>query len=506
MELRDYLAVVARRKWLIILTLVVVTVIAATVTAFRSPTYTASSTVRVATPASVANANILGSTDYMDRLQNTYSKLVTSDQTRDAIKRRLKVSSRPAISVNLRPNTELMDVQADAPKPGVAAAAANLAVDLLIAQVRQLGEQSLKQTDAQFRSSQSVLQKQIAAERVQDNALLAKRPQTTADKAKIAELEADMAVKTIAATQQQTAYEANRASILDQSNLITVVTPATAPTSPSGPKMKLAIALGLFVGLIGGLGLAFLFENLSTRMEATEDIERAAEMPVLGAIPVGVPSERGLFNSGSPTEEAFRRLRTNVLALERAGTPNLLLVTSAEPNEGKSTVVANLAVTLAQTGLRVVVVDGDLRLPTINTIFNVPNTVGFGDVLKRTARLEDAIVKSWRIQGLSVLPAGGPFDHPAELLASPTTGQVLAELAERFDVVLVDSPALLALADALSLATEIPDVLIVVGRSQTRKEALLSVRKQLVGIGAHPLGIVVNRSEEIPSYHYYNRR
>ncbi|TMK66094.1 MAG: CpsD/CapB family tyrosine-protein kinase, partial [Actinobacteria bacterium] len=173
---------------------------------------------------------------------------------------------------------------------------------------------------------------------------------------------------------------------------------------------------------------------------------------------------------------------------------------SAEPNEGKSTIVSNLAVTLAQTGLRVVVVDGDLRLPTIHAIFNIPNTVGFGDVLKGSARLEDAIVKSWKIQGLSVLPSGGPFEHPAELLASTTTGPVLADLAQRFDVVLVDSPALLALADALSLATEIPDVLVVVGRSQTKKEALISVRKQLTGIGAHPLGIVVNRSEEVPSY------
>ena len=482
MELRDYLAIVGRRKWLIALTLVVVTVIAATVTAFRAPTYTATTTLRVATPALASSASIVASTDYMDRLQNTYSKLATGPDIRDTIKKRLKLTSRPALHVKLRPNTELMDLEADAAKPGVAAAVANLAANLLITQVRQLGEASLKTADSQFRASQSTLQKQIA------------------------DLQADISVKTTVATQQQSAYEANRASILDQSNLLSVVNPATAPSSPSGPNMKLAIALGIFVGLIGGLGLAFLFENLSTRMEATDEIERAAEMPVLGAIPVGVPTERGLFNSGSPTEEAFRRLRTNILALERAGTPNLLLVTSAEPNEGKSTIVSNLAVTLAQTGLRVVVVDGDLRLPTIHAIFNIPNTVGFGDVLKGSARLEDAIVKSWKIQGLSVLPSGGPFEHPAELLASTTTGPVLADLAQRFDVVLVDSPALLALADALSLATEIPDVLVVVGRSQTKKEALISVRKQLTGIGAHPLGIVVNRSEEVPSYHYYNRR
>ena len=269
--------------------------------------------------------------------------------------------------------------------------------------------------------------------------------------------------------------------------------------------MKLALALGVIVGLIAGLGLAFLFENLSTRMEETEEIEETSGLPVLGAIPAGVMRKGGLFNSGSPTEEAFRRLRTNILALERSGAANVLLVTSAEPNEGKSTITANLAASLTQTGKRVVVVDGDLRAPTIHEIFGIRNRAGFGQVLSGKIKLEDALHAAPRNPGLIVIPSGGSFDHPAELVASATTEEVIAELSARFDVVLVDSPAFLSLADALSLATAVPNVLVVVSRSQTRREALISVQKQLAGIGANPLGVVINRAELVPSYYHYNR-
>ena len=282
MELRDYLAVVKRRKWLIGTTIAVVTVIAASVIALMAPTYTATTTLRVATPASLANAGVLGTTDYLDRLQNTYAKLAKSVQARDTIVKRLRLSSRPQISVKLRPNTELMDLSATARNPVVAAAAATLDVTWLIAKVRQIGEQTLKQTDAEFEAQMAVLQRQIATALAQYNDLLARGAITPAQKAKLADLKTDIDIKTVAAGQQQSTYQANRASILDRSNLLSVVTPATPPDKPSGPNLKLALVLGVLVGLIAGLGLAFLFENLSTRMEGTEEIERSSGLPEIG--------------------------------------------------------------------------------------------------------------------------------------------------------------------------------------------------------------------------------
>jgi non-specific protein-tyrosine kinase len=503
MELRDYVAVIGRRRQLIMLTPIIAALAAALAATLMPPRYSTYTTLHVATPASLSTANVLGSTDYMDRLQNTYAQLAASAEIRDVVKQRLRLSSRPKISVALHPNTELMDVKAEASRASVAAAAANLDAKLLIERARKLGTDLLKETDAQFNQQMSGLQKQIATERAQYSALVARGTNTAAEQAKAADLRTDIEVKVTAATQQQAAYETNRASIVDRSNLLSVVAPATVPSAASGPSVKLAVVVGLFLGLIVGLGLAFLYENLSTRMEATDEIEEAAGLPVLGAIPSAEAKEGPLFNSGSPTEEAFRRLRTNILALERSGSANVLLVTSAEPNEGKSTVVANLAASLAQTGQRVVAVDADLRLPTLHDILGVSNKEGLGNVIKGDARLETALQKVPRVPGMHLLPSGGPFDHPAELLASPRAGKVIQELAKRYDVVLVDSPALLALADALSLATEIQDVMIVVGRTQTRREALISVKKQLSAVGAQPLGVIVNRAEATPSYHYY---
>lgn len=491
---------------MIMMTPIIAAIAAGVVASMVAPRYVASTTLHVATPASISTANVLGSTDYMDRLQNTYAQLAKSAPIRDRIKKQFHLSSRPQISVDLHPNTELMDITATAHSASLAAAVADLDSTLLIAQARKLGTDLLKETDAQFRQQMEVLQGQIATERAQYNTLVDRGATTPAEQTKIAGLRTDIEVKVAAATQQQSAYETNRASILDRSNLLSTVAKASIPSSASGPSVKLAVALGLFLGLIVGLGLAFLHENLSTRMEGTDEIEQAAGLPILGAIPSAESNEGPLFNSGSPTEEAFRRLRTNVLALERSGSSNVLLVTSAEPNEGKSTVVANLAASLAQTGQRVVAVDADLRLPTLHEIFGVSNRVGFGNVLKGDAPLEKTLQKVPRVPGMTLLPSGGPFQHPAELLASTGAAKVFAELAAKFDIVLVDSPALLALADALSLATEIPDVMIVVGRTQTRREALMSVRKQLAGVGASPFGVIVNRAEATPTYHYYTRK
>jgi tyrosine-protein kinase len=506
MELRDYLATVKRRKWVIAATVLVAAGVAALITVLTPATYTAGATLRVATPASLANAGVLGTTEYLDRLQNTYAKLASTAELRDQVAAHLGLSKAPAINVKLRPNTELMDIDATAGRPALAAAAANLDARLLITRVRQLGDATLRQADSQFRSQMEPLQRQIADARAEYEGLLSSGAKDAAERIRLAQLKTQIDINTTAAAQQQNAYESNRASILDRSNLLSIVTRATTPTSPSGPNLTLALGLGLLVGLIGGLGLAFLFENLSTRVEAAEEIEDISGLPILGSIPVGQAHNGALFNSGSPTEEAFRRLRTNILALERGEAGTVLLLTSAEPNEGKSTIVANLGASLAQAGLTVVLVDGDLRFPSLHGIFGTSSKdLGFADVLAGEVQLAKAVQTIDGHSGLNLLPSGRSHEHPAELLASHATGEVLEQLAKDYDVVLVDSPALLALADALSLATEAPDVLVVVSRAKTRREDLISVKKQLVGIGANPLGIVVNRAASVVNYYHYNR-
>jgi len=179
-------------------------------------------------------------------------------------------------------------------------------------------------------------------------------------------------------------YEQVRVREAMRANMLSVVEPAVDPQPPSKTRQALKIVMGSMVGLAGGVGLAFLLENLDTTLYTTEQIAEAAALSALGKIPTArrkPPS--AFFNGNSPQGEAFRRLRANVLALDQDVTLRTLLVTSAEPREGKSTVVANLAFAIARSGRKVIVVDADLRLPTLHKIFGLSNETGLSSVLKQ---------------------------------------------------------------------------------------------------------------------------
>jgi capsular exopolysaccharide synthesis family protein len=255
--------------------------------------------------------------------------------------------------------------------------------------------------------------------------------------------------------------------------------------------------------LIAAIGIAFLLERLQPKIHFTDDVENIVGLPVIGMIPKG--SGTGVFNSGSPAEEAFRTLRMNVIALNGTAKPlKRLLITSAAPNEGKSTIVANLAASLANTGKRVVVVDGDLRIPTIHKIFKAPNAIGLSTVLEGVASLDDALQQT-KVENLTLLSSGLAVEKPAELLASTKMNEVLDELDRRFDLVVVDSPALLGLSDSLALARDATGVLLVARKSKTRRDQFESAHKGLVGVHAKPLGVIVNGVEPAGGYYRYYR-
>jgi capsular exopolysaccharide synthesis family protein len=244
---------------------------------------------------------------------------------------------------------------------------------------------------------------------------------------------------------------------------------------------------------------------------------------VLGAVPKDRRRNAApLFNSGSPAEEAFHRLRAHVLAVAGAraddgtrskpvrrppGAARRLLVTSAERNEGKSTVVANLGVSIAEIGRKVVLVDADLRLPTLHAAFGLSNKVGLSSVLTGDVPLSAAVHEMrGSVPGLRVLTSGPPVKHPADLLASPELDEALRQLTTGVDVVLVDSPALLGPADALALAKSIGNVLLVVRRTRTARDAVLEARSQLTELGVRIVGVVVNDAETPTERRFYGPR
>jgi capsular exopolysaccharide synthesis family protein len=286
---------------------------------------------------------------------------------------------------------------------------------------------------------------------------------------------------------------------------VSVLEPASAPEAPARPRRALNIGLALLLGLVGGAGTAFLVERLDSRLYTPRHVEEAVDQAILGAVPTTPRARRGaLFDATSPEQEALRRVRAHLLESDRGARPRSLLVTSAEPGEGKSTVAANLAVSIAQTGRATVVVDGDLRLPSLHRIFGLPNEVGLSDLLSHEATLDRAVQAS-HVDGLRVITSGRLPPNPAELLGSCAMTAVLERLAGRFDAIVLDAPSLLAVADALTLAPAVDGVLLVVGRAQARAEAVRSARDELIRAQARSVGVVVNRAEPDGRQGYYRR-
>lgn len=274
-----------------------------------------------------------------------------------------------------------------------------------------------------------------------------------------------------------------------------VVDPARPPDRPAFPRRGLTGALGALVGAFAGVAAAFAAERLDSRFHRPDEAEHVLALPMLALVPrvreadgkvtLAEDSRRSTF------AESFRTLRTSVLYSAPEGSLRTLLVTSPEPEDGKSTVVANLALTLARSGRRVVLVDADLRRPSLLEALQPPQPFGLSDHLVGEVGLEDA-VQPTRYPNLHFVPAGRQAPNPAELLGSDRMREFLRHLRERFDAVVLDSPPVMAVADASVLAREADGVVLVVNPQTTHREAALRARRQLEALGAKVLGFVFN--------------
>jgi len=288
-----------------------------------------------------------------------------------------------------------------------------------------------------------------------------------------------------------------------QNFTITLIDPAVPPRSPSSPRKMLNIALGTMVGLAGGLGLAFLFENLDTTLYSLEQIETVTKAKVLAQIPKVKQRQPVIALKGnSPYGDAFRRLQTNLFIPDYGRPLRTLLVTSTEPDEGKSTVVANLALVMAQSRNKVIVVDCDLRRPSLHQVFDLPNDVGLSSILTGEATLEDSMQQS-EIPRVQVLTSGPLPHNPTDLLGSPEMSDLLARLAHQFDKVLLDAPALLPVIDAAVIAPSVDGTLLVVECDRVRWGDLQTVLRQLTLSRANLIGVAVNRTKQSKRYNYY---
>jgi len=511
MELRRYVEILEARKWVVVVTMIVTIIVAGLGSFWMTPVYSASTTVRIA--AIQDNSVGFFYPNYLDRLMHTYVQLLRSRPFLEQAIQRLDLNILPedlvkTIKAEALSDSELIKITAESSNPRLASDIANMLATLLI-------EQGQKVYFGQGKSAREILQEQLAiveeklaADRVLLQSLLAESG-GQAESGRVKDLNTKIGIQEQTYATLLDQYEKARLGEAVRANSISVVEPATIPEVPSKPRVPFNIALGALVGLVGGIGLAFLIENLDSAIHSADDLETLAKVPLLGSIPsIPVPwKSRGdpiLLNSDalSPPREAFRILRSNILAPANGSPPRTLLIASAEQRAGKSTVSANLAAAMAQAGRRVVVVDSDLRRPCLHQVFEVPNEVGLSNIIQDSGRVDTAL-QATKIQGVRVLTSGPFPPDPAGLLGSSKMKALIQELAQEADIVLFDAPPILAVAETAVLAPMVDGVLLVAARDQTTGKRIQRALKQLEKVGARALGIVFNKAKAGDGDYYY---
>jgi succinoglycan biosynthesis transport protein ExoP len=323
--------------------------------------------------------------------------------------------------------------------------------------------------------------------------------------------------------------EAGISAALESSN-IRVVDPAMIPSFPSRPAKARNVALAFLVGLVGGIGLAILREYMDNTVKTPDDIEMLARLPSLAVVPEFQDSQRDgrrktlkeAIGTGharqvelvaqhlpkSQMSEAFRALRTALLLSQAGRPPQVILVTSALPREGKTTAAANLAVTLAQLGDRTLLMDADLRKPGIGRLLNMNGGkhAGLSSYLAGVSSLDLVTVQHPSVPNLSAIPTGPLPPNPADLLSSHRLADAIAQLRTKFKFIVIDTPPVMAATDAVILSVQADGVLLVVRSGETPKEAFTRTRDLLVSVKCRLLGVVLNAvNSNAPDYYYSYR-
>ncbi len=427
MDLARIFAILWRRKWIIIVTPLISTLVVLIGIQFFTPKYEASVTLRVPTSRSgqVTYEDLL----YADRLLKTYAQIASGPALAEELASTYSLSYIPNIKAEVVPNSELLVLTVEYDDPAIARDAANGLANLAIRQGQEV----------------------------------------------------------------------------DMKNNLVVVEQAVLPREPVIPPF-IIIGLGLAIGLAGGVGLAFLFENLDNRIYPGEQAELIPGLATVGKIPKVLKRQSLIVRNKSPYHfiEAFHILRANISMQNHRRVVKTLLITSANPEDGKSTVTANLAMAIHDAGKKVLIVDADIRKPRLHQIFRLPNEVGFSNVLNEELEPIQAIQEIDKT-GIWAMTSGPLPTDPTSLLGSKRLNTLIEKLSNKFDFILFDSPCLLAVPDAKLLAKHLDGLLLVVNCTKTSKTAIDEIRSDLAEYSSKMVGIVQNQARLQNSYYHYQK-
>jgi succinoglycan biosynthesis transport protein ExoP len=289
---------------------------------------------------------------------------------------------------------------------------------------------------------------------------------------------------------------------------VSIVSAPTVPTAPISPKPTRNLALGVVLGLLLGLGLALLRDLLDTTIKGEKDCAEVTDATVIGGIGFDTDAPKHPLivqaDPHSPRAEAFRTLRTNLQFVNAANHPRSIVFTSSIPGEGKTTTTANLAITMAASGARVCLLEGDLRRARLLEYMGMEGSVGLTNVLIGQAELGD-VLQQFTDTGVYVIGAGSVPPNPSELLGSSAMIETLRELESRFDVVIIDSPPLLPVTDAAVLSSIAGGTVVVVGAGLVDRDHLARSLQSLDAVNGRVLGLVLNLlpTKGGDAYYYY---
>ncbi len=503
MDISELLNILKWRKWVIIVCVLVTMLVVFLATWLTPPTYTATATLRIATSSSSSTYS-----DYYfaDRLITTYMNIATSRPLVDELISQLGLSNAPSISVGQIPNSELIQISVEDRDPALAMTAANTLGSILITRGSEFFTGSGKSPADILKEQVDHIGEELDKLRNEYYDHLARYPDDTEGNQINAEA-VDM--------QQQLYFEllSQYQSLLSretiQSNIVSFVESASLPAYPSKPNKAVNLALGFVVSLIGGIALAFLFDSLDSTMHTSGEISKVANpIQTIGRIPTITRKEERLLSTDGNTrlDEAISNLRTTFLSVIEESHGKSYLIVSSLQGEGKTMLSSNLALSLAQSGKKVILVDCDLRVPGIHKIFDLQNNDGgLSDYLLGNITLKKSIKRTIH-DNLHVITAGPVTKKPALLLESSRMKSLIPKLSEDYEYVLLDTPAILAVSDSSVLTPLVDGVLMVTRLGVTRKEKLTVAIEQMKFVKARFIGLAINGDESANLYSYYARR
>jgi non-specific protein-tyrosine kinase len=407
------------------------------------------------------------------------------------------------ITVTPVTDTQLITVTVESTSPKLSADIANAVVTVFSSQIEEIQMQRFAQSENSLKSQLDIIQAQVTGYQTQANAAILPDDKTRLD-------------SLVTQYQQiysnlQQSYESVLLSEAQSVSSVVQVQPATPSQTPVKPKVMQNVLLAAVIGFLLAAGIIVAREALDDTIKTPEDISRKFKLSILGVInhhesekesPITITDPR------SPTAEAYRTLRTNVNYASVDKPLRTVMVTSAEPGEGKSTTICNLGVVLAQNGTKVIITDCDLRHPRVHKYFGLSNRLGLTALFMKTSDVSTGIRQKTDVENLTVVTTGLLPPNPAELLGSQKMQKIVESMHQAADMVLLDTPPVLAVTDAAVLAPTVDGVLLVVRPGKTRISALRLTLEQLQQVNAHVLGIVLNDIDlrgrpYAYRYHYY---